>query len=132
MLSRYLDALVAGDVQTISDSFAEDAVWTLHGDLPLAGVRRGRDEIMAFLLGAASLYREGSQSFEFSDVLVDGDCAVLEWRVRGLASVGGLAYDNDYCGVFQVRGGRIVAVREYLDTLHAAQVLFPDPAPPRP
>jgi len=40
-------------------------------------------------------------------------------RVRDRA-----AYDNEYCGVFTVRHGRIVRVREYLDSLHAAQVLF--------
>jgi ketosteroid isomerase-like protein len=35
-------------------------------------------------------------------------------------------YDNAYCGVFRVRHGRIAEVREYLDSLHAAQVLFCD------
>lgn len=125
VLTRYLDALVAADLESIADSFADDAVWTLHGDLPLAGTRRGRDEIMAFLLNAGALYREGTQSFEFADILVDGNRAVLEWRVRGVASASGLSYDNDYCGVFEIRDGRIVSVREYLGTLHAAQTLFP-------
>jgi len=37
-----------------------------------------------------------------------------------------LEYDNAYCGVFRVRRGRIAEVREYLDSLHAAQVLFGD------
>jgi ketosteroid isomerase-like protein len=32
--------------------------------------------------------------------------------------------DNEYCGVFGIRDGRIAEVREYLDSLHAAQVLF--------
>jgi hypothetical protein len=36
----------------------------------------------------------------------------------------GQAYDNTYCAVFCVRDGQITEVREYLDSLHAAQVLF--------
>jgi ketosteroid isomerase-like protein len=34
-------------------------------------------------------------------------------------------YDNDYCGIFVVRDGRIAEVREYLDTDYAARVLLP-------
>jgi uncharacterized protein len=52
------------------------------------------------------------------------DRAVLEWKVRGTAAATGKPYDNDYCGIFIVRAGRIAEVREYLDTLHAADVLF--------
>jgi ketosteroid isomerase-like protein len=33
-------------------------------------------------------------------------------------------YDNEYCGVFIVRDGRIQTVREYLDTRYAAETLF--------
>jgi ketosteroid isomerase-like protein len=48
--------------------------------------------------------------------------------VRGIASATGLAYDNAYCGVSRIRDGRITEVREYLDSLHAAQVLSRLPA----
>ncbi len=125
VLCAYLDALTAGDLDAIADSFTDDATWSLHGTLPLAGTRRGRAEIMSFLVGAGSLYRPGTQEFTFGDITAEGDRAVLEWRVRGTAAATGLEYDNAYCGVFVVRDGRIAEVREYLDTLHAAQVLFP-------
>ena len=125
VLRAYLDALTAGDLDAIADSFAEDATWTLHGTLPLAGTRRGRGAIMEFLIGAGSLYRAGTQWFAFGDVTSQGDRAVLEWRVQGIAAATGLPYDNEYCGVFVVRAGRIAEVREYLDTQHAAEVLFP-------
>jgi uncharacterized protein (TIGR02246 family) len=125
VLRSYLDALLAGDLDRIADSFAEDATWSLHGTLPLAGVRRGRAAIVDFLVGAGSLYAPGTQSFSFGDITADGERAVLEWRVTGTASATGRAYDNEYCGVFVVRDGRIAEVREYLDSLHAAETLFP-------
>jgi ketosteroid isomerase-like protein len=124
VLQRYLDALVAGDLDTIEDSFAPDATWWLHGTLPLSGTKRGRAEILEFLLGAGSLYQPGTQEFEFGDITADGERAVLEWRVRAIASATGKPYDNSYAGVFVVRDGRIVEVREYLDSLYAAEVLY--------
>jgi ketosteroid isomerase-like protein len=124
-LRSYLDALLAGDLDRIAASFAEDATWSLHGTLPLAGVRRGRAAIVEFLCSAASLYVPGTQSFSFGDITADGERAVLEWRVTGTSSATGRQYDNEYCGVFVIRDGRIAEVREYLDSLQAAETLFP-------
>lgn len=131
VLQGYLDALVAGDLERIADSFTADATWSLHGSLPLSGVRRGRGDIVDFLVSAGSLYEPGTQSFTFGDITAEGDRAVLEWCVRGTASATGKAYDNEYCGVFVIRDGRIGEVREYLDSQHAADTLFP-PADGRP
>ena len=126
VLGRYLDALTAGDLAAVAGSFAEDATWSIHGTMPLSGTKQGRGAIMEFLTSAASLYQPGTQSFTFGEITAEADRAVLEWRVRGIASATGRDYDNAYCGVFRVRDGRITEVREYLDSLHAAQVLFPD------
>lgn len=45
VLQSYLDALVAGDLDATAESFTADAVRSLHGTLPLAGTRRGRQAI---------------------------------------------------------------------------------------
>jgi uncharacterized protein len=124
VLERYLAALTAGDLDAIAASFTADATWSLHGNLPMSGIKRGRAAIMEFLLSAGSLYLPGTQSFTFGQITAEGDRAVLEWRVQGTATATGRPYDNDYCGVFVIRDGRIVEVREYLDSLHAATVLF--------
>jgi ketosteroid isomerase-like protein len=124
VLQRYLDALVAGDIDTIGKSFADYVSWSLHGDLPLSGVRRGRDQVMEFLLSAGSLYAPGTQQFSFGTVIAEGERVALEWRVTGVGAATGLKYDNEYCGVFVVRDGRIAEVREYLDSLHASRTLF--------
>ena len=124
VLRRYLDALTAGDVDAIADSFAEDATWHFPGTTPISGTKLGRDAIMRFLLSAGSLYELGTQSFSFGEVTAEAGRAVLEWRVEGVASATGRRYDNSYCGIFVIREGRIAEVREYLDTLQVAEVLF--------
>jgi ketosteroid isomerase-like protein len=125
VVRRYLAALVAGDVDVIRDSFAPDATWTMHGDLPVAGPWIGRDEIVDTFLVAVggALFEPGTQRFEFGTLIADGDHVALEWRVQA-RTAGGDRYDNEYCGIFEVRDGRIAAVREYLDSRYAARVLF--------
>jgi len=127
VLADYLAALTAGDLDAIAQSFAPDATWTVHGTLPLAGTRVGREQIMEFLIGAGSLFEPGTQSFTFDNTTLQDDRAVLEWRVQGIAAATGLAYDNRYCGIFVIRNGEIAEVREYLDSLHAADTLYPRP-----
>ncbi len=124
VLEAYLDALTAGDLDAIAASFAPEATWSLHGTLPLSGTRKGREAIMDFLLSAGSLYQPGTQRFTFGDITAEGERAVLEWRVTGIAAATGRPYDNSYCGVFVIRDGQIAEVREYLDSQHVADVLF--------
>jgi uncharacterized protein len=125
VVQRYLDALLDGDIDTIRDSFAEDATWTIYGDLPIAGPWEGRDRIVDDFLSTVggTLFEAGTQSFEFPTLIAEGDTVALEWRVRA-RTVGGADYDNVYCGIFTVRDGRISAVREYLDSAYAAKTLF--------
>jgi ketosteroid isomerase-like protein len=124
VLLAYLDALTGGDLRAIADNFTEDATWSLHGSLPLSGTRHGRDEIVAFLVRAGELFQPGTQRFTFGDITAEGERAVLEWRVQGIAAASGKSYDNAYCAVFVILDGRIAEVREYLDSLHAAATLF--------
>lgn len=126
VVRNYLDALLVGDLDGIRRSFAVDAVWTVQGDLPIAGPWQGREAIVDEFLGAvgARLYQPGSQEFEFPTLIGEGDTVALEWRVRA-TTAGGLDYDNHYCGIFIVRDGQIAEVREYLDTAYAARTLFP-------
>jgi ketosteroid isomerase-like protein len=125
VVQRYLDALLAGDIDAIRDSFATDATWTIFGDLPIAGPWRGRDVIVDDFLTkvGGELFEPGSQSFEFPTLIGEGDTVALEWRVRARTAAGD-DYDNVYCGIFTVRDGRIAEVREYLDSSHAAKKLF--------
>jgi uncharacterized protein len=125
VVQRYLDALVDGDIATIRDSFAEDASWTIHGELPIAGPWQGRDRIVDDFLSTVggALFEPGSQSFEFPTLIAEGDTVALEWRVSA-RTARGTAYENAYCGFFLVRDGRIQAVREYLDSGYAARTLF--------
>jgi uncharacterized protein len=121
----YLDALLAGDLDAIRASFAEDATWAVNGSLPISGPWKGRDRIVDDFLTevGGSLYEPGSQRFEFPTLIGEGDTVALEWKVSA-RTAGGEDYENSYCGIFVVEDGRIQEVREYLDTGYAERKLF--------
>jgi ketosteroid isomerase-like protein len=124
VLTRYVDALHAGDEQAIRDSFA-DASWTLRaGDLPISGTWTGRDAITdEFLAGALAYYDPESINLEVTGLLADEDRVVLQWTTRARTRTG-QAYENECIGVFTVRDGKIQSVREYMDTLYAYERTF--------
>lgn len=125
---RFADALEAKNLREVADLFADDATWDVVGADFLPGGHRfeGREAIIADLLGATvGAQFDLTKPFEIviEQTHVAGDTAVVEWRVRA-TSARGAAYENHYCVIFEVAGGRIVAVREYVNTEYAKRVLF--------
>jgi len=125
VLEHYVAAVQAGDEQAIRAAFAADAVWRLDGELPISGTWRGRETILDDFLGTAmSYYQPGSVSLEITSLIADGDRVAMQWTSRAHTR-SGEPYENYCIGVFTVRGGKIVHVHEYMDTLYAARVAFP-------
>lgn len=126
VVQRYLDAVAAGDLETIADSFTDDATWSIKTDLPVAGPWEGRKAIVEDFLGMMwTRFEPGSISFDSGPLIAEGNTVVHEWTAHA-RSASGERYDNPCCGVFEVQDNRIAAVREYFDSRHVAQVLFPD------
>ena len=124
VVTRYIEAARDGMSAVIRDSFAWDATWEYPGDLPLSGTYHGIDAITGeFLAGARNLLAE--VKLELGTVVAEGDLVAAEWTATG-SSKAGTPYRNRNIGLFAVRDGKIVSVREYTDTRHAAQVFFPE------
>src|SRR5690242_16990080 len=120
VLERYVAALAERDMETVRDLFAEEATWWLGGELPLSGTWRGREAILGDFLGSIPrLYRPETISIEVTSLIADGDTVAMEWTSRA-QTASGEDYENRCAGVFTVRSGKIVAVREYMDTQYAA------------
>lgn len=126
VVRAYLEVGSRGDADALNDLFAEDATWTLIGDLPISGTWRGRRQIFEdFRAQAFSRFDSQSLKLTVVDVIASGDKAVLEWTAQADVPGGG-RYDQQCIAIFTVRDGRITAVREYFDTDHARRVLFTD------
>ncbi|MEU2022766.1 nuclear transport factor 2 family protein [Streptomyces sp. NPDC016469] len=120
----YMKALAEGDMNRLRAFFDTDATWTLAGDLPVSGTWTGPDEIFGeFVATMTARLVPETMEIEFLGVLAEGERVLAEWRTRGLTRKGA-RYDQHCLAVFTVRDGRIAAVREHFDTLHAHNVVF--------
>jgi ketosteroid isomerase-like protein len=94
--------------------------------MPWAGFFRGRraifDEYFAVDKG---LFTTGMSKYDLEtrNVVAAGDCVVVEMTHRA-EGLNGRRYETDHCLVFEVREGRIRAVREYIDSLYLQQQMI--------
>jgi uncharacterized protein len=112
-----------GDIKAAFANMADNVSWLVPGTTPgVSGVKRGKDEILKFMAGVGNLFPEGLKS-EINRTYCDGDTVVLELTNRGKVS-NGKSYENEYCFVFELEGGKIRRIREYVDTQKAKEILF--------
>lgn len=124
VVQRWIDCTARGDVDAALALFDENAVWTNIGTTRFSGEFAGLETITRSLIGPLFAELESGIASEVEALLADGDRAVL--LSRGMARTrGGRDYNNTYAQVFTVRDGRIVAVREYMDTALVDSVFGP-------
>src|SRR4029453_7729929 len=124
VMQRYVAALAAGDADAVREFFAPRAPWWPAAGLAVSGTWIGRDTIMEDFFGTAMAhYEPGSVSLEVTGMVAEADQVTLGGASRARTSAGE-PYENFCIGIFTVRDGRIVAVREYMDTAYAHRVAF--------
>jgi hypothetical protein len=117
---KFLGHMATGDVAEIEKAgamFAEDAEFWIIGNLPMSGMVRGREAILEkrFRPGA-KLTVPGSKQLQIGKAITEGEYVAVEWKSQRKV-VDGPDYHNEFFGLFQVRNGEIILLREYMDTL---------------
>ncbi|RFS87605.1 nuclear transport factor 2 family protein [Actinomadura spongiicola] len=118
LIRKYYEAYGAGDLQALrSRFFARDIIWTIPGHHPLAGTKKGADEVLAFF---RALGRAGFKA-ETIFLAADGD-----WVVdlhRGWSTTPS-ELDIIWALAFRVEQGRIAEAINYPGDQHAADAYF--------
>ena len=122
LVREFFAALSSGDLEALAP-FVEEATWTMcAADILGAGSYTGRAILDDFLGPVRGLFVPGDPKVEVVRVAEDGPLVAVEARGRGSFRNGTL-YDNRYAFWFEVEGGRIRAIREYMDTKYAHEVV---------
>ncbi len=123
-------AYATGDAGQIAGLLHDEVVWTAPaGNATQVALGLGRPEDAGPPRGANDLGREAIVAFmaykfarffagarnEFRTVVAEGDVVVVEHRLSATLP-NGRPYVNDYCFVYEVRGGKVWRIREYMDT----------------
>jgi ketosteroid isomerase-like protein len=114
------DAFGSGDLATLQESFAEDAVWVTSDELPLGGEVKGREAIMANFAQIPNYWTEFSVKAE---EYIDGGDTVVVLGTQHAASEKG-SMDAPFAHVLKYDGsGKLVRGEFFADSAKAAKLL---------
>lgn len=117
LVLKFLELVFANTVDEAITFLDDDATWWVVGDpdrLPVAG-QKDRAKTERLLRGLYKVLPEGMR-FHVIGVTAEGERVAVEVQAEGnWRHI--KRYFNCYHFLFQVRNGKIIAVREYLDTL---------------
>jgi ketosteroid isomerase-like protein len=111
------------------DFLSDGSSWTMMAPSLGAGGPQmdSGDAIVGFFSAGGEIFENGGPEVTINRILVDGDHAAVEAVGNGKLH-NGKTYENVYHFAVDTKDGRILAVREYMDSHHVATVMGPPPA----
>jgi ketosteroid isomerase-like protein len=108
-------ALADGDDRPFLDAMHNDMKWTWMGSGGLSKTFDGKESVLHELW--KSVKTDIAQPFRVTATLIlaEGDHVVVE-GVGNNKTPNGKEYNNRYCWVMKISGGKIVELKEYMDT----------------
>jgi ketosteroid isomerase-like protein len=114
------DAFGKGDLASLSEDFAENAVWVTSDELPLGGTTEGRDEIMGNFAQIPNYWTEFSVTPE-EFIEADG-CVVVRGTQHAANAKGSM--DAPFVHILRYDdAGKVVRGEFHTDTAKAAKLL---------
>jgi ketosteroid isomerase-like protein len=128
LMEEVFAELAKGNGKPFRDAMADDFSWTIKGTTPWSRTYSGKEEVLSELMGP--LFAQFAERYTNTahNMIAEGDQVVVECRGRVKAK-SGERYDNDYCYVCRLDGGKLRELTEYLDTELVARALAPPRAP---
>jgi uncharacterized protein len=109
VVQHYLDTFFKGDVGKTLECLTEDVVWKVQGaaDVPTIGLRRGRDEVRAWM----ALFPANFEPLEFhvERTFESGDQAVIIGSFKHRILSTGKEFTSDFAAICSVRDGKVSA-----------------------
>ena len=125
IMERVFDRLAAGDGGPFVEALAADVRWTIIGSSPWSGTWDGKRAVRSELLDPLMAQFAGRYRNRAVRLIAEGDHVVIECRGDAVTRAG-KRYDNTYCYVCRLAGGKVRELTEYCDT----ELLWSALAPP--
>ncbi|MBD2005464.1 MULTISPECIES: nuclear transport factor 2 family protein [Cyanophyceae] len=118
IIKSYYEAYGKGDLVTVRQSFAPNIAWTIPGHHPLAGTKRGVDEVLAFFQQLAKA------KFRAEVLFLGGNDSYVVDVHRGWSNMERDNIDQLWALLFKIEGDRIVEAVNFPGDQHAADAFF--------
>ncbi len=106
------------DVEGLRDIFHPDVIWSVPGHHPLAGTKRGIEEVLAYyqLLNKAN--------FKAEIIIVEANEHHVIDCHRGWASIDGHEIDMNWTLLYEVKDGKILSMQTFPEDQHKMDQFF--------
>jgi ketosteroid isomerase-like protein len=112
LIRRGYEAFDAGDMATLREIIAEDAVWHVAGNGVLSGAKQGREAILAYF-GELATRSDGTFKVTLREI-IGGDNHIIGLQ-HNHAESKGKTLDTDGVLTLQVRDGKVTEGKEFYD-----------------
>jgi len=114
--------LAKGNGKPFGEAMADDFCWIITGSSTWAGTYRGRAAVRAELLAPLFAQFADQYSNRAERFIAEHDYVVVQCRGQ-VNTKKGEAYNNSYCYVIRLAGGKMRELTEYMDTALVERVL---------
>src|ERR1700722_1770559 len=127
LMEEIFAGVAVGERGLFLASLADDVTMCVTGQYSWSQTFKGKTSLLHDLYGhLRTLLVEPRRTIPLR-FIADGDYVVVEAK-GDMVTKGGIRYDNDYCLIYRLENGRIVEIREYLDSTLCERVLGKYPA----
>lgn len=119
LVTDFIEAMRVSDVEKLQSMITENFSWWINGKveyLQTAG-EHDKDFFISFFGGGSELFPEGAE-FKVTGMVAESNKVAVEASMAAKTAMGSL-YQNDYHFLFTIENGKIVRMKEYMDTYHA-------------
>lgn len=127
-VTAFFEALNAGNVEAIVAAYADNGTVRTMGNTLISGTFT-RDEVAATAGGIFDVFPKGL-AFTVLDMVAEGEKVAVEALSEGKHSSGQI-YSNEYHFLFQFENGKLLSLKEYMDTERVTDILCGGQRPPQ-
>ena len=117
---KFFEALSSGS-ETYLDFYNDDSIIWTAGDNAIGGTR-SKKEIIDFAQGILAAFPTGIL-FNITGITAENERVALEVSGKAIHA-SGEAYNNKYHFLLRIKNGKIIELKEYMDTQLAAKILL--------
>ena len=126
LMQNIFAELAQGNARPFVEAMADDFRWTMPGSTRWSGTYEGKQAVLTELLAPLRSMIADRVRTRAHRFIAEGDLVVVEARGDNTTKTG-RPYNNTYCFVARLDGGKLREITEYLDTELVTAVLGDPP-----
>ena len=122
IVQSIFDELAQGNSRPLVESMADDFCWIVTGNTKWSGTFVGKQEVLRDLLAPLRARIVDRVTTVPQRIIAEDDYVVVQARGNNTTK-SGKPYNNAYCFVIRIAGGKLREITEYMDTELVSSVL---------